>query len=120
MLTLTALPSDHRAAGGAAADVFAPGAPASLEQQLEAVQREMDALRAELNVLRRRDETLNFYMHRLDEELRLAARLQQDFLPRELPRDSAVSFHTLFRPAGYVSGDLYDVTRLDDRQVGFY
>lgn len=80
----------------------------------------MDALRSELNVLRRRDETLNFYMQRLDDELRLAARIQQDFLPKTLPQLGQIHFHTLFRPAGYVSGDLYDVTRLDERRVGFY
>ncbi|HMO86471.1 MAG TPA: PP2C family protein-serine/threonine phosphatase, partial [Lacipirellulaceae bacterium] len=28
--------------------------------------------------------------------------------------------HTLFRPAGYVSGDLYDVMRLDETHIGFY
>ncbi len=88
--------------------------------QLDAVHAEVEELRAELNLLRRRDETLNFYLHRLDEELRLAARLQQDFLPRELPQLGPVHFHTLFRPAGYVSGDLYDVVRLDQRRVGFY
>src|SRR5687767_5454755 len=96
MLSLAVLRSDHgaataavsAAAGAGLADARAPCAPtaAELEVQLEAVQREIDGLRGELNVLRRRDETLNFYMHRLDEELRLAARLQQDFLPRELPQ----------------------------------
>ena len=90
------------------------------ESALDAVQREMDALKAELNELRRRDETLNFYMQRIDEELRLAARLQKDFLPKELPQVGRVHFHSLFRPAGYVSGDLYDVMRLDERHVGFY
>ena len=99
----------------------APGVePGEVLRQLDNVQQEVDALRAELNVLRRRDETLNFYMHRLDEELRLAARLQQDFLPKMLPQLGAVHFHTLFRPAGYVSGDLYDVVRLDERRIGFY
>jgi len=88
--------------------------------QLDAVQSEVEELRSELNLLRRRDETLNFYLTRLDEELRLAARLQQDFLPRELPQLGPVHFHTLFRPAGYVSGDLYDVARLDERRIGFY
>ncbi len=68
----------------------------------------------------RRDETLNFYMHRLDEELRLAARLQQDFLPKTLPQIGPIHFHTLYRPAGYVSGDLYDVARLDETHVCFY
>ena len=92
----------------------------TVARHLEDVQREMDDLRTELNLLRRRDETLNFYMHRLDEELRLAARLQQDFLPKTLPQLGPVHFHTLFRPAGYVSGDLYDVMRLDERSIGFY
>jgi len=91
-----------------------------LARCIEDVQSELDALRLELNVLRRRDETLNFYMHRLDEELRLAARIQQDFLPKSLPQIGSVYFHTLFRPAGYVSGDLYDVMRLDERHIAFY
>ena len=91
-----------------------------LERHIDKAQAEIDGLRAEVNVLRRRDETLKFYMHRLDEELRLAARLQQDFLPKNLPQVGNVRFHTLYRPAGYVSGDLYDVMRLDERNVGFY
>jgi sigma-B regulation protein RsbU (phosphoserine phosphatase) len=87
---------------------------------LDGAQKELDALRAEINVLRRRDETLNFYMARLDEELRLAARLQQDFLPKILPQVGRAHFHVLFRPAGYVSGDLYDVLRLDEKHVAFF
>ena len=59
--------------------------PAMIEGQLDAVQQEVNSLRGELDLLRRRDETLNYYMQRLDEELRLAARLQQDFLPKSLP-----------------------------------
>jgi serine phosphatase RsbU (regulator of sigma subunit) len=93
---------------------------AALLQHMEQVQREMDALRSELTHLRRRDETLNFYLNRIDEELRLAARLQQDFLPKGLPEVGPVRFRTLYRPAGYVSGDLYDVMRLDEKRVGFY
>ncbi len=91
-----------------------------IERHIDRAQGEIDALHAELNLLRHRDATLKFYMNRLDEELRLAARLQQDFLPKHLPQVGNVHFHTLFRPAGYVSGDLYDVMRLDERNVGFY
>jgi sigma-B regulation protein RsbU (phosphoserine phosphatase) len=94
--------------------------PTVVSKQLDDVQRELDALRAELGVLRSRDETLNFYMRRLDEELRLAARLQRDFLPRTLPAVGGVRFAVLFRPAGYVSGDIYDVVRLDEHHVGIY
>ena len=87
---------------------------------LDAMQRELDAVRGELDLLRRRDDSLRFYMQRLDEELRLAARLQRDFLPKSLPQVGAVRFHTLFCPAGHVSGDLYDVMRLDESHIGFY
>lgn len=88
--------------------------------QLADLHDEISSLQSEINILRRRDETLRFYMHRLDEELRLAARIQQDFLPKLLPQVGPVHFHTLFRPAGYVSGDLYDVMRLDEQHVGFF
>jgi hypothetical protein len=56
----------------------------------------------------------------LDEELRLAARLQRDFLPRRLPDGDGLQFAALFRPVGWVSGDIYDVQRLDETHVGFY
>ena len=107
-----------------------PGAPpdpipgraraGALDEPLAAVERELAGLRDELDQLRKRDETLNFYMQRLDDELRLAARLQQDFLPKQLPRVGPVTFRAIWRPAGYVSGDLYDVVRLDEAHVGFY
>jgi serine phosphatase RsbU (regulator of sigma subunit) len=80
----------------------------------------IEALQEEVRLLQRRDETVGLYMQRLDEELRLAARLQRDFLPKELPRVGPVRFNALFRPAGYVSGDLYDVFRLDETHIGFY
>ena len=59
-------------------------------------------------------------MQQLDEEMRLAARLQQDFLPKRLPEVGPVRFGVLYRPASFVSGDIYDVRRLDETHVGFY
>jgi phosphoserine phosphatase RsbU/P len=100
-------------------DVATPP-PDEAMARIEQLQAELEALRREINFVNRRDETLNFHMHRLDEELRLAARLQQDFLPKKLPQVGPIHFHTLYRPAGYVSGDLYDVARLDEAHVGFY
>src|SRR4029450_3494478 len=77
---------------------------AHIEQQIAFLQGEITSLQDEVNLLRRRDETLEFYMSRVDEEMRLAARLQQDFLPKQLPQVGAVRFHTLYRPAVYVRG----------------
>jgi sigma-B regulation protein RsbU (phosphoserine phosphatase) len=93
---------------------------AGADARVQELQTEIQALSQEVNLLRRRDEMVHFYLHRLDEELRLASRLQQDFLPKALPELGAARFHTLFRPAGYVSGDLFDVFRLDDTHVAFY
>lgn len=87
---------------------------------LESLQKEINILQCEVSALRLRDEALKFYMQRVDEEMRLAARLQQDFLPKKLPQLGQVHFSALFRPANYVSGDLYDVMRLDETHVGFY
>jgi len=56
----------------------------------------------------------------LDEQLQLAARLQQDFLPARLPEVGPVRFGVLFKPAGWVSGDIYDISRLDERIVSLY
>jgi phosphoserine phosphatase RsbU/P len=97
-----------------------PQANLSLDQQIEDLQDKIHQLSFELNLLRRRDAHVNGLMTKLDEEQRLAARLQQDFLPKNLPQVGQVYFHTLFRPASYVSGDLYDVMRLDEQHVGFY
>ncbi|MBS3822245.1 MAG: SpoIIE family protein phosphatase, partial [Phycisphaerae bacterium] len=56
----------------------------------------------------------------LDEEMRIASKLQQDFLPRRLPALGDVRFAVLYRPASWVSGDIYDVARLDEQHIGFY
>jgi len=37
-----------------------------------------------------------------------------------MPEIGPVRFDALFRPAATVSGDIYDVVRLDERHVGFY
>ncbi len=88
--------------------------------QLQSLQNEVAVLNSELSLLRRDREMHDFHFSRINEELRLAARLQQDFLPKSLPQIGPVHFHTLFLPAGYVSGDFYDVMRLDENHIGFY
>lgn len=57
---------------------------------------------------------------RMDEELRLARRLQMDFLPHQMPEVGRLRLAARLYPAGWVSGDFYDAFRLDERHVGFY
>jgi sigma-B regulation protein RsbU (phosphoserine phosphatase) len=56
----------------------------------------------------------------LAEELRMAGLLQRDFLPTQLPDSSRLHWATIFLPAEWVSGDIYDVVRLDEQHIGFY
>jgi len=59
-------------------------------------------------------------LHNMEEQMRLAARVQRDFMPDELPQVGPLHFGIMFRPAAWVSGDIYDAVRLDERHVGFY
>ena len=56
----------------------------------------------------------------LAEELRLAGLVQQDFLPTNLPTCDKLRWATVFLPTEWVSGDIYDVQRIDEHHVGFY
>jgi len=102
-------------------DIEPEAAPSpSAGGDIESLQREVAGLQAEISQLRRKGDKLNFHLSRIDEELKLAARLQQDFLPKSMPQLGQIHFNTLFRPAGHVSGDFYDVLRLDENHIGFY
>lgn len=56
----------------------------------------------------------------LAEQLRLAGLVQQDFLPAQLPNTDNIKWAAVFQPAEWVSGDIYDVVRIDERHIGFY
>jgi sigma-B regulation protein RsbU (phosphoserine phosphatase) len=56
----------------------------------------------------------------LKEQLRLAGLVQRDFLPSQLPNSEEVRWAATFLPAEWVSGDIYDIARIDEQHVGFY
>ena len=84
---------------------------------LRPVLRQLDL---ELTTMEHLGNQLERHFDDINHELRLASRLQRDFLPRELPNDGPLRFHTLFRPCGWVSGDTFDVFRLDADHIGLY
>ena len=53
-------------------------------------------------------------------QLRLAGLVQQDFLPTQLPNSDEVRWATVFLPAEWVSGDIYNIVRIDEQHIGFY
>jgi len=56
----------------------------------------------------------------LAEQMRLAGLVQQDFLPTQLPNIDEVRWATLFLPAEWVSGDIYNIVRIDEQHIAFY
>lgn len=56
----------------------------------------------------------------LTEQLRLAGLVQQDFLPTHLPSSDKIKWASVFLPAEWVSGDIYNAVRIDEKHIGFY
>ena len=54
------------------------------------------------------------------EQLKLAGQVQRDFLPKILPDCEKIKWLVSFVPAEIVSGDIYDIARLDEKHIGFY
>ncbi|MBN1489066.1 MAG: serine/threonine-protein phosphatase [Phycisphaerae bacterium] len=74
----------------------------------------------QLDNMQRLGKRLNRDFKELDQEMRLASRLQREFLPSHLPTLGRTQFATVFRPATWVSGDIFDVYRVDETHVAFY
>ncbi|HVP10060.1 MAG TPA: PP2C family protein-serine/threonine phosphatase [Phycisphaerae bacterium] len=74
----------------------------------------------QVHSIRRMSETLSRQLEETNSDLRLAARLQTEFLPHDLPQAGPLRFATLFRPAAWVSGDIFDIFRLDEIHWGVY
>jgi sigma-B regulation protein RsbU (phosphoserine phosphatase) len=74
----------------------------------------------ELEHMQRLGTQLNHYFNEIDQEMRLAGRLQRDFLPRTLLNVPPYRFHAVYRPASWVSGDMYDAFRIDETHIGMF
>ncbi|MCH7808460.1 MAG: serine/threonine-protein phosphatase [Planctomycetes bacterium] len=76
-----------------------------------------DALHNEVAVLRVQEKALRVRVRLLDDELQRGGAMQRSLLPAALPTLRGAEIHALYRPAGALSGDLYDVVRLDERRI---
>ncbi|MEK6677610.1 MAG: PP2C family protein-serine/threonine phosphatase [Planctomycetota bacterium] len=81
------------------------------------LRKSFDALRGELEALKRHDEELMGSLRQLQEELRLAGLIQRDLFRSNAGEIEGASVHILHRPAGEVSGDVHVVQRLDSSRV---
>ena len=83
-------------------------------------QREVNRLQREITVARRSHGGLGDQVAKMHDELELAAQAQRELLPDKLPRRHGISLAALWRPAQYVSGDVYDVIQLDEDHIGLF
>lgn len=108
---------------GADGHLVRPIEPIELMAQIKALLR-IKALQdrivdqsAELQRVNRR---LQLAYEQIDQELVLARRIQQSFLPQSLPRNDRVRFAVKSELSGRVGGDVYDVLELEDDSLAFY
>ncbi|MBN1787234.1 MAG: serine/threonine-protein phosphatase [Sedimentisphaerales bacterium] len=62
----------------------------------------------------------NNHAQQLENQLKMAGAVQKDFLPQDLPNSDKFKWAVTFMPADWVSGDIYDITRIDEKHIGFY
>jgi sigma-B regulation protein RsbU (phosphoserine phosphatase) len=108
---------------GAAACLPRPFEPAelpALAQSFLRLRERHDRLAEKTAEVHRINKRLQAAYQQIDAELELARRVQESFLPRDLPQLPAARFAVHYRPCGRVGGDFYDAFRLDERHVGFY
>jgi len=74
----------------------------------------LEALHREYNNARGADEQ---QAERHKQQLLSAGRVQRELMPSTVPRFGDVSFSVIYRARDYVSGDIYDIRRLDDEHV---
>ena len=74
----------------------------------------------ELRGMERVGKRLNEQFREVDLEMQLAARIQRHFLPSVVEPIGRFRFASTYRPASWVSGDIFDIFRIDEDHTGFY
>ncbi len=104
----------------ALADPASASDSATLEHlllHLATVEEQLGSVTAQLRDLEQQDHVLQQGLARLNQQMARARQLQDDLLPRSLPQSDTLRISTLYVPANELSGDIYDVVRLGDRQL---
>ncbi len=88
---------------------------------LTAAQKELREYADNLDkIVEHRTEQLKTINARLMEDLEYARDIQKAMLPVFLPDTPQIGFSAVYLPAERLSGDFYDVFKLDDDHMGFY
>lgn len=104
--------------------VFPQGtSPSIIAASLHAVVRRQHAIRRvsrDLSIAMRSNSGMTSEFDKLGEELRLASRLQKELVPDGPLSSNWLDSAVMFRPASFVSGDIYDLRQIDEDRVSFF
>ena len=101
-------------------DTVAPDELGAAVWGLWASQPALIALASEQRVSHVAMDRMRMEVEQLHIELETAAVLQRDFMPRSAPDVPGLEVGWLFRPASYVSGDIYDAVVCPDGTLAFF
>jgi len=87
---------------------------------LSSRQEAINDLARDLSISIRSSGGVREQMERISQELSLAANIQRELIPNVMPVVEGLDFGVLYRPAGYVSGDIYNIEKIDDKRIGFF
>ncbi len=77
-------------------------------------------LRGQVGLVQHVHENLQENLSLIQSELETAATVQREFMSTEVQDVHGISFSSLWQPASIVSGDMYDITQLDEDHVSIF
>jgi sigma-B regulation protein RsbU (phosphoserine phosphatase) len=80
----------------------------------------IDSMSREVRLAQLSQRSIAGELDKLHKELHEAAHMQKQFVQRSVPFIPGLDVGVIFRPATYVSGDMFDVERLDEHHVSIF
>ncbi len=81
---------------------------------------QVSKLRSQIGLVKNMHSSAQQELEFVQEELQNAAIIQKEFMSTEIKDVHNISFSSLWQPASIVSGDMYDITQLDEDHVGIF
>ncbi len=80
----------------------------------------LDKIKDQQHLLEKHEYQLEEALSKVEKDLNAAREAQMNLLPKELVGIPHIEFKARFFPSQYVSGDIYNIFRLDEEHIGVY
>lgn len=90
-------------------------------REMKKARNELKEYSDNLNVIvKQRTEELQEMNSILMNDIEYAKEMQRSLMPAQMPQDVSISFHAEYLPAERLSGDFYNVIKLDENNIAIY